>query len=126
MTIALLRYIAGFFMLTTLAMTGFAIYRGEVINTLQSQLISKQDKQIKVVIDTAELADKLSQKTEATINNIETKKEVTIREVERIIKDPVYVNVCFDAAGMSALHQAIHAPITSEYDTALQAGNKSD
>lgn len=114
MSILLLRYAAGFFLLTTIAMTGFAIYRGEVISSLQSKLIDKQEQQVKVIIDTTEMANTIGNQVQAKLNQNEIQKEVTVREVERIVKEPMYLNVCFDTAGMSELSKAISTSITNE------------
>lgn len=112
--IPFISYIAGFFFLTTIAMTGFAIYRGEVNNALQEKLIDNQGKQIKVVIQATEFADLKGKEVQTVINNNEIQKEVTIREVDRIVKEPIYLTTCFDSSGMSELTKAISTPIASE------------
>lgn len=95
-------------------MTGFAIYRGEVNNQLQEKLIDNQGKQIKVVIQASELVDAKGKEVQTVINNNEIQKEVTIREVDRIVKEPIYLSTCFDDDGLSELTKAISTPITSE------------
>uniref|UniRef100_UPI0026334B98 hypothetical protein n=1 Tax=Pseudomonas sp. TaxID=306 RepID=UPI0026334B98 len=51
-----------FFMLTTAGMTGFAIYRGEVITGLQLQLMQKEVTNIKVTLDVQSDADAIADK----------------------------------------------------------------
>lgn len=121
MTALLLRYVAGFFFLTTIALAGFAIYRGEVISGLQSQLIENKSQQIKVIIDSTEMADKIGQQVQNGINSIQVSKEKTTHEVERIIKEPIYLNTCFDSSGLSVLNQAISTPVANEPSESVSA-----
>lgn len=114
MTTLLLRYVAGFFFITTIALAGFAIYRGEVISGLRAELITKKDQQINVIIDTTEMANRIGKQVQDDLNSIQVSKEKTTHEVERIIKEPIYINTCFDNAGLSVINQAVLAPIANE------------
>ena len=120
MTLLILRYVAAFFFLTTLATSGLAVYRGEVISKLQSEKIGNQQQEIKVIIDTTELASKVGNEVQTKLNSIETSREKTVHEVERIIKEPIYLSTCFTPAGMSQLHEAISAPVASESEQSVQ------
>ena len=107
-----LPYIAGLFFLTTLGLGGLSVYRGEVISNLQSKLIEDQSKELKVVIDSTELAKSVGDKVQINLDSIQVQKEKTTHEVKEIIKEPIYLNVCFNDAGLSKLHETILAPFT--------------
>lgn len=126
MSLLITRYLAGFFFLVSLGLAALAIYRGEVISGLQRELIAKQDKQINLVIDSNAIANKISKDFQIKVNVLDAQKEVTTHEVERIVKEPVYLNTCFDASGLSVLHQAISAPVTSELGGSVQTDPKSN
>lgn len=105
-TTTVMMYVIIFLSLTTAAMTGFAIYRGEVISNLQLQLIQKDTTNVQLTLDVQGIADSVAvylQKDMAEIK--ESRIEVT-REIEKVIKDPVYINTCIDGSGMRLIEQA--------------------
>ena len=69
-----LPYIAGLFFLTTLGLGGLSVYRGEVISNLQSKLIENQTKELKVVIDSTELAKSVGDKVQINLDSIQVQK----------------------------------------------------
>ena len=110
----LLPYVAGFFFLTSVGLGVVTIYRGEVISNLQTKMIEDQGKQLKVVIDSTELAKAVGDQVQINLDTIQVDREKTTHEVKEIIKEPIYLNNCFDAAGLSKLHETILAPIAVE------------
>lgn len=57
----------------------------------------------------ARVADRAAQGAEADRASINTEFQTIYSEVEKIVEIPVYRNVCFDAAGMRALTNALGA-----------------
>lgn len=110
----ILPFVTGLFFLTTLGLGGLSVYRGEVINTLQGKLIENQSKQLKVVIDSTELAKAVGDQVQVKLDTIQIEKEIITHEVKEIVKEPIYLNTCFDDAGLSKLTEAIRSPITIE------------
>lgn len=95
-----------FFMLTTAAMTGFAIYRGEVISNLQLQLIQKDTTNVQLTLDVQGIADSVAVHLQKDMAEIKESRIEVTREIEKVIKDPVYINTCFDDSGMRLIEQA--------------------
>ncbi|AGY48122.1 Rz-like spanin [Acinetobacter phage Presley] len=112
-------YLAGFFLITSLAFSGLAIYRGEVISSLQSDLIAKKDQEIKVVIERNDIANDVSKKHEQGKTERETRNEITIKQVETIVKEPIYLNTCFDDSGLSVLNGNITSTNAREHSGTL-------
>lgn len=115
MTTLLIKYVALFFFLTTIGMTGLSAYRGQVISNMQTEMIAAKKQEVKVIINSTELADKISKDLDVKQTVLTVEKEKVIREVEKIVNDPVYLNVCFEPSGLSALREAIHTPTASQH-----------
>lgn len=64
-------------------------------------------------------ANEVSEQYEVTKNEERIKTEVITRTVEKIVDRPIYLNVCFDADGVSAVNQAASIISTGKSKTAL-------
>lgn len=64
-------------------------------------------------------ANEVSEQYEVTKNEERIKTEVITRTVEKIVDRPIYLNVCFDADGVSAVNQAASIISTGKPKTAL-------
>ena len=116
MNTIILRYVALFLLLTTVGLAILAIYRGEVISNYQAEALKNKTVEVKVVIDSVALADKISKSLDVKHTVLTVNKENTIHEIKEIVKDPVYLNVCIDNAGMQQLNKAILTPFAIEHD----------
>lgn len=112
-------YLAGFFLITSLAFCGLSVYRGEVISSLQSDLIANKDQEIKVVIERHDLANQVATEYEKGRTEREVKNEVTVKQIETIVKEPIYLNTCFDDSGVSVLNGYINSTNAREFSGTL-------
>lgn len=112
-------YLAGFFLITSLAFFGLSVYRGEVISNLQSDLITKKDQEIKVVIERNDIANDVSTKFEQGKTERETRNEITVKKIETVVKEPIYLNTCFDDNGVSVINEYVTATNASKYSGAV-------
>ena len=64
-------------------------------------------------------ANEVSEQYEVTKNEERIKTEVITRTVEKIVDRPIYLNVCFDADGVSAVNQAASIISTGKPKTGL-------
>ena len=115
LTSMIYKYLSIFLLVMVIALASLSVYRGEVIRDLQADLLVNRDSQIKVIIDTTEMANKISHEVQNNMNTMETVKEKHTHEVERIIKEPIYLSTCFDTAGLSILTESILAPYAGEH-----------
>lgn len=113
-------YLAGFLFITTIAFVILSVYRGEVISNLQRELLVQKDQEIKVIIERNDMVNDVANKFEEGRANREQVKELTIKQVETIVKEPIYLNTCFDANGVSILNGYITATPTTKYSEAVQ------
>lgn len=113
-------YLAGFLAITTIAFLILAVYRGEVISDLQRDLLVQKDQEIKVIIERNDLVTSEATKYEQGRTEREQIKEFTIKQVETIVKEPIYLNTCFSSDGVSVLNGYIHATNASEYSGTVQ------
>ena len=102
-------YLAGFFFITTIGFIVLAAYRGEMIVTLQSQLITNKDQQIKVIVEGVDNAQAISEAY-----------ELGKGEVDKIIEKPFYIStVCLDSDGLSVLNGSISATDASQPESTV-------
>ena len=76
----------------------------------KSNVQQEVDKAVKPYKDAVQEAQKRAQKAgedyEQTKETERVKTETITREVQKIIERPIYLNTCFDAAGVSAVNAA--------------------
>lgn len=120
MSTILLRYIALFFLLTSIGLAILSIYRGEMIANYQAEALKAKTVEVKVILDSVAIADKISKDLDIQQTVITIEKEKSTHEIKEIIKDPIYLNTCFDDAGMQQLSKAVLAPYASEHTEPVQ------
>lgn len=113
-------YLAGFLLITTLAFVVLSVYRGEVISDLQRDLLVQKDQEIKVVIERNDMVNEVANQYEEGRIDRENTKEITLKQVETIVKEPIYLNTCFDPNGVSVLNGYITATPSTKYSEAVQ------
>lgn len=92
-----------FFILTTVVFGGIALYRGELILGLQTQLIKDKTHEVKVIVEQQQASNDISkQYEERKQNRIESHVQV-----EKVISDSDNHSVCFDDAWLYQLNSQI-------------------
>jgi hypothetical protein len=113
-------YLAGFFFITTIGFIVLAAYRGEMIVTLQSQLITNKDQQIKVIVEGVDNAQAISEAYELGKGERQIEKEFVVKQVDKIIEKPFYIStVCLDSDGLSVLNGSISATDASQPESTV-------
>ena len=113
-------YLAGFLAITTIAFLILSVYRGEIFSNLQREILINKDQEIKVIIERNDLVADIATNYEEGRVEREQIKEYTIKQVETIVKEPIYLSTCFDANGVSVLNGYIHATNASEHSATMQ------
>ena len=90
---------------------GYANHLKGKLNKADQVRAEAVEKAVKPYIDAAKAKqdelNKASQDYEKLKSEQQVKTEVVTREVQKIIDRPVYLNVCFDADGLSAINSLI-------------------
>lgn len=100
-------YLAPLFLVTTIGFMASSVYRGEVILGLQAEIIKDRSQEVKVVIEKVEAVNKVGEGYASTQTNIVTDQKETIREVSKIIKVPVFTNICISDDGVLKYNETI-------------------
>lgn len=102
-------FLAPFFLLTTIVFFLMCLYRGELILGLQAELLKNKDQVIKITLDTKTIANNVGKEYEESKVKRVQEKEVIIKEVERLVDNPVYRNICFDDDGLQQINNHINS-----------------
>lgn len=96
-----------FFILTTLVFGGIAMYRGELILGLQSQLIKNKTQEVKVIIEQQQASNEISKQYEERKAQREIDRNISNVQIEKVISDSDNHSVCFDDAWLYQLNSQI-------------------
>lgn len=97
-----------------------SVVRGHTITNLQSKLIEQQDKEIKVILDTTELAGAITDKYVNEKHTHEVRYEKVKGDVETIIKEnTVFLNTCISDDGVQLYNNFVSTTTGTEPASAV-------
>lgn len=92
-----------------------SVVRGHTITSLQSKLIEKQGKEIKVVVDATQLSGEITDKYVKEKHTHEVRYEKVKGDMETIIKEnTVFLNTCISDDGVQYYNNFVSATTGSE------------